>query len=46
MSSGAHLTKDCYDLIKQIGEASSKQEEDKIMLIEQKYLRNKINEKN
>ena len=46
MSSGAHLSKECYDLIKSIGEAQSKQEEDKIMIGELKQLKVKINEKN
>lgn len=46
MSSGSHLSKECYDLIKSIGEAQSKQEEDKIMVSELKQLKIKINDKN
>lgn len=34
MSSGEHLSKEIRDLIKQIGETRSKQEEDKIILSE------------
>lgn len=34
MSSGAHLSKELHELIKQIGETRSKQEEDKIIILE------------
>lgn len=46
MSSGAHLTKETFDLIKSIGEAQSKQEEDKIMTQEYTNLKAKVAEKN
>jgi AP-4 complex subunit epsilon-1 len=46
MSSGSHLSKELYDLIKQIGETRSKQEEDKIVTSELSTLKTKINEKN
>lgn len=44
MSSGSHLSKELYDLIKSIGETRSKQEEDKIILQEQAKLKEKIGE--
>ena len=46
MSSGQHLTKEMYDLVKSIGETRSKQEEDKIITTELNSLKTKINEKN
>lgn len=46
MSSGQHLSKELYDLIKQIGETRSKQEEDKIIQTDLQILKTKINEKN
>lgn len=46
MSSGQHLSKEMYDLIKSIGETRSKQEEDKIITTELNSLKSKINEKN
>lgn len=46
MSSGQHLTKEMYDLVKSIGETRSKQEEDKIISSELAVLKSKINEKN
>ena len=46
MSSGQHLTKEMYDLIKSIGETRSKQEEDKIITTELNSLKTKIKEKN
>lgn len=45
MSSGSHLSKDLYDLIKSIGETRSKQEEDKIITNELNVLKTKINDK-
>ena len=46
MSSGQHLSRELYDLIKSIGETRSKQEEDKIIQADVIALKNKINEKN
>lgn len=46
MSSGQHLSKELYDLIKSIGETRSKQEEDKIIQNDLQQLKSKINEKN
>eukprot|EP00357_Protocruzia_adherens_P036425 CAMPEP_0114990534 /NCGR_PEP_ID=MMETSP0216-20121206/10855_1 /TAXON_ID=223996 /ORGANISM="Protocruzia adherens, Strain Boccale" /LENGTH=968 /DNA_ID=CAMNT_0002353731 /DNA_START=40 /DNA_END=2946 /DNA_ORIENTATION=- len=46
MSSGSHLSKELFDLVKAIGESRSKQEEDKIIVKEVSVLKNKINEKN
>jgi len=46
MASGQHLSKELYDLIKSIGETRSKQEEDKIIQMDQQLLKSKISEKN
>ncbi|CAD8201080.1 unnamed protein product [Paramecium octaurelia] len=46
MSSGSHLSKELHDLVKQIGETRSKQEEDKIIIKEVQQLKTKLNEKN
>ena len=46
MTTGAHLSKELYDLIKSIGETRSKQEEDKIITNELRLLKHSINEKN
>lgn len=46
MSSGQHLSKELYDLIKSIGETRSKQEEDKIIQTDLQVLKSKINDKN
>lgn len=43
--SGAHLSKDFFELIKNIGESRSKQEEDKIVLKELRNLKEKMKEK-
>jgi AP-4 complex subunit epsilon-1 len=47
MSSGSHLSRDFFELVKSIGESRSKQEEDKIVLNELSNLKikmvNKIN---
>jgi len=37
--SGSHLSKDFFNLVKQIGEAKSKQEEDRIVLTELQTLK-------
>ena len=44
MSSGSHLSKELFDLVKSIGESRSKQEEDKIILAEVNSLKIKISE--
>ena len=44
MSSGSHLSKELYELIKAIGESKSKQEEDKIITNELSTLKNKMAE--
>jgi AP-4 complex subunit epsilon-1 len=46
MSSGQHLSKELYDLVKSIGETRSKQEEDKIISQDVIMLKSKIGEKN
>jgi len=46
MSSGQHLSRELYELIKSIGETRSKQEEDKIIQTDLQLLKGKINEKN
>lgn len=46
MSSGAHLSKELYDLIKSIGDTRSKQDEDKVIQADMQSLKTKINEKN
>lgn len=46
MSSGAHLSKELFDLIKSIGESRSKQEEDKIIVAEVEKLKGKISTPN
>ena len=46
MASGSHLSKELFDLIKQIGEAKSKQEEDTIIQKELGILKVKINTPN
>lgn len=43
--SGSHLSKDFFDLIKSIGEAKSKQEEDKIVSSETTELKKKLNDR-
>lgn len=45
-SSGSHLSKELFELVKSIGESRSKQEEDKIILGEMNVLKNKIGEPN
>lgn len=44
MSSGSHLSKELFDLVKSIGESKSKQEEDKIITQEVVNLKTKISE--
>lgn len=44
MSSGSHLSKDLFELIKAIGESKSKQEEDKLITQELAILKTKIAE--
>ena len=44
MSSGSHLSKELFDLVKSIGESRSKQEEDKIIIQEVALLKSKISE--
>lgn len=44
MSSGSHLSKELFDLVKSIGESRSKQEEDKIITQEVGLLKTKITE--
>lgn len=44
MSSGSHLSKELFDLVKSIGESRSKQEEDKIIIAEVTALKTKISE--
>ena len=39
MSSGSHLSKELFELVKAIGESRSKQEEDKIITAEVEKLR-------
>jgi len=39
MAAGAHLSKDFFDLVKSIGEAKSKQEEDRIVVHEVQKLK-------
>ena len=46
MSSGSHLSRDFFDLVKSIGESRSKQEEDKIVLEEVAVLKQKLAEAN
>lgn len=46
MSGTGNLTKEMMDLVKAIGEARSKQEEDKIILTEAEKIKNKFREKN
>mmetsp|Transcript_10286 Transcript_10286/g.8838 ORF Transcript_10286/g.8838 Transcript_10286/m.8838 type:complete len:264 (-) Transcript_10286:2170-2961(-) len=46
MSSGQHLSKELYDLIKSIGETRSKQEEDKIIQVDVQQLKQSISQKN
>ena len=46
MASGSHLSKELFDLIKQIGEARSKQEEDAIIQKELTVLKTKISSSN
>eukprot|EP00467_Chlorarachnion_reptans_P021737 CAMPEP_0114488962 /NCGR_PEP_ID=MMETSP0109-20121206/1622_1 /TAXON_ID=29199 /ORGANISM="Chlorarachnion reptans, Strain CCCM449" /LENGTH=1192 /DNA_ID=CAMNT_0001665415 /DNA_START=494 /DNA_END=4072 /DNA_ORIENTATION=- len=43
--SGAHLSRDFFELIKNIGESRSKQEEDRIILSEMRTLKEKMKEK-
>ena len=45
MSSSAHLSKELHELIKNIGETRSKQEEDKIMVVDQAKLKNVLQTK-
>lgn len=40
--SGSHLSKEFFDLVKQIGESRSKQEEDKIIVHEVHTLKQKM----
>lgn len=42
MMSGSHLSKDFFDLVKNIGESRSKQEEDKIVSQEVRVLKEKM----
>jgi AP-4 complex subunit epsilon-1 len=44
MSSGSHLSKELFDLVKSIGDSRSKQEEDKIITQEATQLKTKISE--
>lgn len=37
--SGSHLSKDFFDLVKAIGESKSKQEEDRIIMNEVRYIK-------
>ena len=43
--SGAHLSKDFFELVKAIGESKSKQEEDRIIVHEVKTLKQRLGEK-
>jgi len=45
MSSSAHLSKELYTLIKEIGETRSKQEEDKIIVLDQQKLKKLLSSK-
>ena len=42
--SGSHLSKEFFELVKQIGESRSKQEEDKIILLETQVLKGSVNQ--
>ncbi len=44
MASGAHLSRELFDLVKSIGESRSKQEEDRIIAAEKTSLKTKISE--
>ena len=44
MASGAHLSRELFDLVKSIGESRSKQEEDRIISNEKASLKTKISE--